>query len=178
MFHAHGPLYYCSRSRTTRWWIFLRASPYASLVPETTPPHIVANQGGWQRGCTCGKNTGSPTVNGDGILPTPVSPCLLSFPLSVPRTRILPSRLPASMMVFSLLPTSSPFFLPLLPAGVQTLSLRAQVCLSCFASPIHRLLHSCWLPPETVVVVCVIEPCCSSIHRLLPFVICCVCAGT
>ena len=132
IFHAHGPLYYCSRSRTTTWWIFLRASPYASLVPETTPPHIVANQGGWQRGCTCGKNTGSPTVNGDGILPTPVSPLLLPFPLPGARTRVLPSRLPASMMVSSLLLTSPPFFLPLLPAGARALSLRARVRLNNF----------------------------------------------
>ena len=64
-----------------------------------------------------------------------VIPLLLPFPLSGAQTRILPSRLPTSMMAFSPLLTSPPFFLPLLPTGARALSLRARVRLN------RRLLH-------------------------------------
>jgi len=73
---------------------------------------------------------------------------LLPFPLSGARTRILPSRLPASMMAFSPLLTSPPFFLPLLPAGARALSLPARVrlnrlllhpFLACHTRPLGRI---------------------------------------
>jgi len=59
-----------------------------------------------------------------------VLPPLLPFPLSRAWTRILPSRLPASMIALSPLLISPPFFLPLLPAGARALSLRARVRLN------------------------------------------------
>ena len=59
-----------------------------------------------------------------------VLPLLLTVPFSGARIRILPSRLPASMMAFPPLLTSPPVFLPLLPAGARALSLRARVRLN------------------------------------------------
>jgi len=67
-----------------------------------------------------GLNTGSPAVNGDGILHTPVSPHL-PFPLS---------GAPALMIAFFPLLTSAPVFLLLLPSGARALSQRAWVHLS------------------------------------------------
>ena len=52
---------------------------------------------------------------------------ILPFSLLGDRTRLLPSRLPALMMVFFPLLTSPPIFLPLLPSGARALSPRARV---------------------------------------------------
>jgi len=59
-----------------------------------------------------------------------VLPLLVPFPLSGARTRILSSRLPASMMAFSPLPTSPSCFLPLLPAIARAQFLRTRVRLN------------------------------------------------
>jgi len=55
---------------------------------------------------------------------------LLPFPLLGVRTRLLPSRLPALMMVFFPLLTSPPVFLPFLPSGARALFPRARVHLN------------------------------------------------
>jgi len=52
---------------------------------------------------------------------------LLPFPLLSARTRLLPSRLPALMMAFFPLFTSTPVFRPLLPSGARALFPRAGV---------------------------------------------------
>jgi len=57
---------------------------------------------------------------------------LLPFPLLGARTRLLPSRLPALMMVFFPLLTSPPVFLPFLPSGARVLFPRARVRLNRF----------------------------------------------
>jgi len=77
-----------------------------------------------------GQNTGSPALNGDGILHTPVAPRLFSLPLSGARTCLLPSRLPSLTMAFFPLLTSPPVFLPRLPSGARALSPRARVRLN------------------------------------------------
>jgi len=55
---------------------------------------------------------------------------LLPDPLLGARTRLLPSRLPALMMTFFPLLTSSPIFLPFLPSGAWALFPRARVRLN------------------------------------------------
>ena len=68
-------------------------------------------------------------INNDLLFPLTL-PLILPFLLSGARTRILPSRLPTSMMASSPLNTSSPFSFPLLPSGARALSLRARVRLN------------------------------------------------
>jgi len=79
----------------------------------------------------CSTRFGTPSfVCFDCTQPSIFESAFLHSTLSGARTRILPSRLPASMMAFSPLLTSPPFFLPLLSAGARVLSLRSRVRLN------------------------------------------------
>ena len=60
----------------------------------------------------------------------PLAFLIIPIPLLVARTGLLPSRLPASMMAFFPLFTSSPVFLSLLPSGARALSPHARVRLN------------------------------------------------
>jgi len=66
---------------------------------------------------------------------------LLPFPLLDTRTRLLPSRLPNSMMGFFPLLTSPPVFLSLFPSGARALFPRAWVCLNRFLLHLFLVRH-------------------------------------
>jgi len=122
-----------------------------------------------------GQSTGPPAVNSDGILHIPVSPRpthSFSFFIHLgARARLIPSRLPALIMVFFPLLTSPPVFLSLLPSGARALSPRARVrlilhqflvChprpLGCIFSPLPSPQLSPSSPHQSPVLACLPVP--------------------